>query len=125
MFGLLADQGVGSIPWSPLAEGYARPLGRADQTRAATPTTSPRWVLPNDDKAIADAVPEGRRTARRADGSIALAWVLRDPVVSAPSSAPRNSGTSPTPRPPSTSPSATTRSRALEEHYTPRQPTGY
>ena len=28
MFGLLADQGVGSIPWSPLAKGrLARPWG--------------------------------------------------------------------------------------------------
>ena len=25
MFGLLADQGVGSIPWSPLGQGPARP----------------------------------------------------------------------------------------------------
>ncbi len=33
MFGLLADQGVGSIPWSPLAKGrLARPWG--EHTRA-------------------------------------------------------------------------------------------
>ena len=31
MFGLLADQGVGSIPWSPLAKGGCPPLGRADR----------------------------------------------------------------------------------------------
>ena len=34
MFGLLADQGVGSIPWSPLAKGrLARPYGHHDTTR--------------------------------------------------------------------------------------------
>ena len=32
MFGVLADEGVGSIPWSPLAKGrLARPVGRADR----------------------------------------------------------------------------------------------
>ena len=32
MFGLLADQGVGSIPWSPLAKGrLARPWGERTQ----------------------------------------------------------------------------------------------
>jgi aryl-alcohol dehydrogenase-like predicted oxidoreductase len=30
MFGLLADQGIASIPWSPLAKGrLARPYGEA------------------------------------------------------------------------------------------------
>ena len=41
MFGLLADQGVGSIPWSPLAKGrLARPWG--EQTTARPRTT--RWA---------------------------------------------------------------------------------
>ena len=68
MFGLLADQGVGSIPWSPLAKGrLARPWG--EQTARSNTDDVARWVLPNDDKAIAERRPEGRRTARRADGS--------------------------------------------------------
>jgi aryl-alcohol dehydrogenase-like predicted oxidoreductase len=37
MFGLLADQGVGSIPWSPLAKGrLARPWGTQTTKRADT-----------------------------------------------------------------------------------------
>src|SRR6202023_2444172 len=55
MFGLLADQGVGSIPWSPLAKGrLARPWGL--QTRRSDTDNVARWVLPNDDKPIANAV---------------------------------------------------------------------
>ena len=48
MFGLLADQGVGSIPWSPLAKGrLARPWGAArqrcrDRPRRPWPSTSTR-----------------------------------------------------------------------------------
>ncbi len=41
MFGLLADQGTGSIPWSPLAKGrLARPWG--EQTISRTPW--PHWT---------------------------------------------------------------------------------
>jgi len=55
MFGLLADQGVGSIPWSPLAKGrLARPWGQ--QTARSDTDSVARWVLPHDDKPIADAV---------------------------------------------------------------------
>ena len=55
MFGLLADQGVGSIPWSPLAKGrLARPWG--EQTARSDTDSVARWVLPHDDKPIADAV---------------------------------------------------------------------
>jgi 1-deoxyxylulose-5-phosphate synthase len=36
MFGVLADEGVGSIPWSPLAKGrLAQPVGRADRPQRA------------------------------------------------------------------------------------------
>ena len=43
MFGLLADQGVGSIPWSPLAKGrLARPWGGADHARSETPDRTRR-----------------------------------------------------------------------------------
>jgi aryl-alcohol dehydrogenase-like predicted oxidoreductase len=55
MFGLLADQGVGSIPWSPLAKGrLARPWG--EQTARSDTDDVARRVLPNDDKLIADDV---------------------------------------------------------------------
>jgi 1-deoxyxylulose-5-phosphate synthase len=49
MFGLLADQGVGSIPWSPLAKGrLARPWG--GQTARSETDSVARWVLPHNDR---------------------------------------------------------------------------
>ena len=85
MFGLLADQGVGSITWSPLNGGVnARPWGdrsteRAQQTGAVDQFGNPLYL--ESDKAILDAVQRiaGERGVPMAQ--IALAWVLRNPVV--------------------------------------------
>ena len=88
MFGLLADQGVGSMPWSPLAAGkVTRPWGETGSTRAqANPDVDmfghPLWL--DSDKAIVDAV---ERIATERDVSmatVAMAWVLRNPVVDSP-----------------------------------------
>ena len=124
MFGLLADQGVGSIPWSPLAKDrLARPWGEAT-TRSGTDAVGRRF-FGDGDKAIIDAV--GRIAEDRGVpmAQVALAWVLKNPLITAPIVG------------------ATKRHhladaaaaldltldndeiRALEEPYTPREPTGY
>ena len=58
MFGLLADQGVGSIPWSPLAQGVVtRPWGDRTTTGGARGTDRfghPLWL--DSDQAIVDAI---------------------------------------------------------------------
>jgi aryl-alcohol dehydrogenase-like predicted oxidoreductase len=61
MFGLLADQGVGSIPWSPLAGArVARPWGATRTTARGVngPPVEPagRPLFLESDKAIVDAV---------------------------------------------------------------------
>ena len=124
MFGLLADQGVGSIPWSPLAKGrLARPWGQ-QTARSGTDATA-RWVLPHDDKPIADAVERVAREHGVPMAQIALAWVLRNPVVSAPIVGP----TKPDHLADAAAALDVTLTEdeisALEEHYTPRQPTGF
>ena len=116
MFGLLADQGVGSIPWSPLAAGrVARPWGERSTARGATsPTTDPQGR-----PLFARQRPGHRR--RRRSGSprsgaspmaqVAMAWVLRNPVVDAPIvGATKAHHLDATPSPPSTSSSPTRRS---------------
>jgi aryl-alcohol dehydrogenase-like predicted oxidoreductase len=83
MFGLLADQGVGSIPWSPLAKGrLARPWG--EQTARSDTDAVARWVLPHDDEPIADAVQKVAEQHGVPMAQVALAWVLRNPAVCAP-----------------------------------------
>ena len=72
MFGLLADQGVGSIPWSPLAGGrVTRPWGQAGSERAkSNPDVDmrgrPLWL--DSDQAIVDAVQRISQDGRRVDG---------------------------------------------------------
>jgi 1-deoxyxylulose-5-phosphate synthase len=124
MFGLLADQGVGSIPWSPLAKGrLARPWG--EQTARSDTDDVARWVLPNDDKPIADAVQRVAGQHGVPMAQIALAWVLRNPVVSAPIVGATKQQHLADAAAALDVTLTDDEARALEEHYTPRQPTGY
>jgi aryl-alcohol dehydrogenase-like predicted oxidoreductase len=88
MFGLLADQGVGSIPWGPLAGGtLARPWGqdgtpRADSSRGVDPQGRP--LLQNGDELIVGAVQQIAEARGVSMAQIAMAWVLANTVVSAP-----------------------------------------
>ena len=67
MFGLLADQGVGSIPWSPLAKGrLARPWGEQTQRSDTDPSASGSSTTAT--APIVDAVAAGRRGPRHPDG---------------------------------------------------------
>ena len=88
MFGLLEAQGVGSIPWSPLAAGVvARPWGERGTTRAeGNPRFDPagRPLFLDSDQAIVDAVERIARDRGVSMAQIAMAWVLKNPVVDAP-----------------------------------------
>jgi aryl-alcohol dehydrogenase-like predicted oxidoreductase len=83
MFPLLRDQGVGAIPWSPLARGrLARPW-QQETTRSDSDEFGKR-LYQEGDAAIVEAV---RTIAERRGvpmAQVALAWVLRNPVVDAP-----------------------------------------
>jgi aryl-alcohol dehydrogenase-like predicted oxidoreductase len=83
MFGLLADQGVGSIPWSPLAKGrLARPFGEHTQRSDVDPVG--KRFFGDGDRAIIDAVQKIAQNRSIPMAQVALAWVLKNPVVSAP-----------------------------------------
>ncbi|MEU6863518.1 aldo/keto reductase [Streptomyces sp. NPDC046876] len=83
MFPLLADQGVVSLPWCPLAKGHlARPYGRSTSRTANDPVG--RRFAAAVDRPIVEAVQ--RIAARRGlpMAQVALAWVLDNPSVAAP-----------------------------------------
>jgi aryl-alcohol dehydrogenase-like predicted oxidoreductase len=88
MVGLLADQRVGSIPWSPLAGGMlARPWGETGTNRSKGDSDvdfdgHPLWL--ESDKAIVDAVQRIAETREVSMAQVAMAWVLQNPVVDAP-----------------------------------------
>ncbi|MCU0120525.1 aldo/keto reductase [Pseudomonas sp. B2M1-30] len=88
MFGLLADQGVGSLPWSPLAAGLvARPWGQQSSTRAREnpdKDMAERPLYLPTDKAIVDAVEQIALERGVSLATVAMAWVMKNPQVSAP-----------------------------------------
>ncbi len=83
MFGLLEHLGVGSLPWSPLAKGrLARPWGESTQ-RSETDDLQRRY----DDESnppIVKAVQDVAEKRGVPMAQVALAWVLKNPVVTAP-----------------------------------------
>jgi aryl-alcohol dehydrogenase (NADP+) len=83
MFPLLADQGIGSIPWSPLARGrLTRPW--AEQTNRSESDDFGRSLYSDDDQPIVEAVLRVASKRNVAPAQIALAWVLKNPAVSSP-----------------------------------------
>jgi 1-deoxyxylulose-5-phosphate synthase len=85
MFGLLADQGVGSIPYSPLAKGrVARAYGEQTKRSSDDPVGQRTFADPNHDKPVVDAVQQVAEARGVPMAQVAMAWVLRNPVVDAP-----------------------------------------
>ncbi len=83
MFGLCADQGIGIIPWSPLARGrLTRDWG--ESTERSETDAFGKGLYAEKDRQIVERVGEiaGQRGLPRAQ--IALAWVMQNPLVSAP-----------------------------------------
>jgi aryl-alcohol dehydrogenase (NADP+) len=82
------DQGIGVIPWSPLARGFLagnrRRADRGDTVRAKTDQYAHEMYYDDSDFAVADRAAQvaGRRGVQPAQ--IALAWLLSKPGVTSP-----------------------------------------
>jgi aryl-alcohol dehydrogenase-like predicted oxidoreductase len=83
MLPLCADQGVGVIPWSPLARGR---LTREWDTVSARSQTDEfgKTLYQEGDRHIADAVAAVAAERGVPRAQVALAWLLRQPTVTAP-----------------------------------------
>ena len=90
MLPLCQDQGVGVIPWSPLARGLlagSRSRGGAgpQQTvRAGSDPLADEMYTSDDDFDVVDAVRAVAAGRGVPAAQVALSWLLRQPAVSAP-----------------------------------------
>ena len=88
MLPLCADEGVGTMVWSPLARGrLARPWQAATTNRSGSDPVADRLYTDRTadaDRAIIDAVGEIAAARGVSRATIALAWLHHNPVVAAP-----------------------------------------
>jgi len=84
MLPLCADQGIGVIPWSPLARGRLTRDWDESTNRSGSDQVLPKLYGMDGDREIVSRVAEiaGTRDVSRAQ--VALAWVLANPVITAP-----------------------------------------
>jgi aryl-alcohol dehydrogenase (NADP+) len=83
MLPLCADQGIGVIPWSPLARGKLTRDWDATTTRSETDEFG-RNLYRDEDKAIVDRVAEIAESRGITRAQVALAWMLANPAVHSP-----------------------------------------
>ena len=88
MLPLCRAEGIGVIPWSPLARGFlaggrAEP-GQGNTERARTDEFSPRLYYREPDFKVVAAVDEVAKARGVSNMQVALAWVLKNPAITAP-----------------------------------------
>lgn len=90
---LCRDQGVGLLPWSPLARGFlagnrARVASQEKTTgatsRAQTDDIAQKYYYQADDHAVAAALSKVAQSKGISNATLAYAWLLNQPGVSAP-----------------------------------------
>jgi len=86
MMGLCADEGIGVIPWSPLARGRLTRDWDESTERAQTDEFQKRLysVMEQADRSVAESVAAAAASRGVPRAQIALAWVLKNPVITAP-----------------------------------------
>jgi 1-deoxyxylulose-5-phosphate synthase len=88
MLALCASEGIGVIPWSPLARGRLTRAweARADTTRAQTDAYGNQLYAGTEDadRKVVDRVGEIAAARGISRAQVALAWLLSKPIVTAP-----------------------------------------
>ena len=88
MMPLCREEGIGLVPWSPLARGFLAgnrsPQGFGETIRAKTDNYAHNMYYQPSDFAVVERLSEiaGKRGVRNAQ--VALAWVLQQPGITAP-----------------------------------------
>lgn len=88
MIPLCRAEGIGLIPWSPLARGFLaggrKKEGYGETTRAQTDDLAQRYYYTDADFAVADRVAAIAAQRGVSAAQVALAWVMHKPGVTAP-----------------------------------------
>jgi 1-deoxyxylulose-5-phosphate synthase len=84
MHPLCADQGIGVLPWSPLARGKLTRDWDESTERSGTDEFGKRLYDEASDRAVVERVAEVAAARGVPRAQVALAWVLSKPVVTAP-----------------------------------------
>jgi aryl-alcohol dehydrogenase (NADP+) len=88
MIPLCIDQGIGLIPWSPLARGFfagnRKRGGGGETVRANNDAFGTGLYFRDEDFVVADRVTEVARERGVSGSQVALAWILSKPHVTAP-----------------------------------------
>src|SRR5207245_4104361 len=88
MLPLCREEGIGVIPWSPLARGFLagnrRPQDFGDTVRAQTDEYAKKLYYQPSDFTVVERVTEIARKRGIPNAQVALAWVLRQPGITAP-----------------------------------------
>jgi 1-deoxyxylulose-5-phosphate synthase len=82
MIPLCVAEGVGVLPWSPLARGYL--AGRGETVRAKTDDIARRFYTHESDETVLARVTDIARARGVSNAQVALAWLIRQPGVVAP-----------------------------------------
>ena len=90
MIPLCRSEGIGLIPWSPLARGFlagnrrGREQGFGETSRAKTDDFAHKLYFQDSDFAVVDRVTELAKARGVSNAQVALAWLLHQPGVAAP-----------------------------------------
>ena len=91
MIPLCLEEGIGLIPWSPLARGFLagnrkqnEDKAKAETSRARTDDFAHKLYYRESDFAVVDRITEVAEARGVKNAQVALAWMLTKPGVSAP-----------------------------------------
>jgi len=88
MIPLCKDQGIGLIPWSPMARGFfagnRKRGGGGETTRAQSDPFANELYFREEDFVIAERAAEVAKSHNASASQVALAWVLNKPHIAAP-----------------------------------------
>jgi aryl-alcohol dehydrogenase (NADP+) len=88
MLPLCRDQGIGVIPWSPLARGFVtgnrRRQDKGETTRAKSDEFAHMMYYNDADFTVVDRVTEIAKKRGVSNAQVALAWMLQVPGITAP-----------------------------------------